>query len=155
MNQFIKRTNFLESIFARPSIPKGRVRPGDELHTLIQLVLSSQALRFEHAKVLSFDESQQAAYQSTAQQPLFAGFSGTDVNIEWALHMVNFFRYHMLREDEQTLHGAWEDLTEKDNGLGLPQLMKKQINNNDTAIGQQWLGTYGKSFRPWGPFIAN
>lgn len=149
----------MEVMFSRaPKATRGSngpPKPGDELLPLIQLVLSSLSLRFEHAHCWSFDDSQRMCYMSTTTEPLFKGPHGTDVNLEWALHVINFFRYHALRSEEATLHGPWKELTESDNGLGLPQLMKQQVNNDEPVIGQQWQGTYGESLQFFFIFIAN
>lgn len=144
LEHFAKSTNIMEVIFAR--VPKPT---GNSLISLIQLVLSALALRIDHHTVWSFEVSQRMSYMSIFAEPLFRGRSGTDVNIDWALHAVNFFRHHALRRDENTLYGPWMDLTEKNNGLGLPQLMKEALTNAGPAtIGQNWKGTYGELLGP-------
>lgn len=151
LEHFVKSTNIMDVIFTRApkSARFGISQPGDELIHLVQLVLSALALRIEHRTVWSFDVSQRMAYMSMLAEPLFKGPSGTDVNIDWALHVVNFFRYHALRSEEGTLHGPWMDLTEQNDGLGLPQLMKAGLSNlGPASIGQNWKGTYGKLLRP-------
>ncbi|KAE9976183.1 hypothetical protein EG328_002735 [Venturia inaequalis] len=145
LEHFVKSTNIMDVIFTRApkSARFGISQPGDELIHLVQLVLSALALRIEHRTVWSFDVSQRMAYMSMLAEPLFKGPSGTDVNIDWALHVVNFFRYHALRSEEGTLHGPWMDLTEQNDGLGLPQLMKAGLSNlGPASIGQNWKGTY-------------
>ncbi|TID21306.1 hypothetical protein E6O75_ATG04701 [Venturia nashicola] len=145
LEHFVKSTNIMDVIFVRQpkSMRFGATKPGDLLIRLIQLVLSALALRIEHRIVWSFDISQRMSYLSLIKEPLFNGRSGTEVNIDWTLHVVNFFRYHALRSEEGTLHAPWLDLTEENDGLGLPQLMKKGLNNvGHATVGQNWKGTY-------------
>lgn len=141
----------MEVIFSRApkAVRFGAPKSGDELLPLVQLVLSALSLRLEHRTVWSFDMSQRLSYMPVTAEPLFRGRGGTDVNLDWALHVINFFRYHALRDEEATLYAPWKDLTEDNSGLGLPQLMKQRLNNDGSAVvGQEWQGTYGESLQP-------
>jgi hypothetical protein len=113
-----------------------------------QLLMSSRSLSFINPDpvVLSFPESQRAAYMDFESTPLFSGYGGLEVNMEWALHIVNFFRYHTLRDDEATLCPAFRDLNKTCGGTEMPQLWKKQLSNNDDPVplGRHWKGSYGK-----------
>ncbi|QDS74352.1 hypothetical protein FKW77_004743 [Venturia effusa] len=151
LEHFVKETNLMEVIFSRaPKAirnPKSKPKVDDQLLPLIQLVLSALSLRLEHGTVWSFDTSQRMCYMSSVAEPLFGGPGGTDVNVDWALHAVNFFRYHALRSEEATLHGPWKNLTKDNMGLGLPQLMKERLNNQNATIGHEWKGTYAYLLR--------
>jgi hypothetical protein len=83
----------------------------------------------------------------TAREPIFGGARGMEVNIIWALHIVNFFRYHMLRESEATLFPAFRDLSMAVEGTDMPQMWKKKLSNNDSLvpIGRNWKGSYGET----------
>ena len=109
--------------------------------------MSSRSLSFAVPSpvVLSFDESQKAAYMDFESTPLFSGYGGLEVNMTWALHIVNFFRYHMLRDCEATLCPAFRDLSKVRDGTEMPQLWKDQLSSKDDLVplGQHWKGSYG------------
>ena len=112
----------------------------------IQLLLSSRSLSFHVPSpiVWSFNVSQREAYMDFASTPLFSGYGGLEVNMLWALHVVNFFRYHMLRDCEATLCPAFRDLSAACEGMEMPQLWKKQLKTDDDCIdlGKHWKGSY-------------
>jgi hypothetical protein len=145
LEQVIRGTNILDCIFLRTTLQSNKARGANDVLPLIQLVLSSQALQLGCDRIFAFEESQRAAYLSVAEAPIFTGFNSLDVNIEWTLHMVNFFRYHMLRKEEQTLYDAYKDIATKSAGLAHPQLWKEKLSNSDITapIGKEWKGTYG------------
>jgi hypothetical protein len=145
LKKVIRGSNILDCIFSRTTAQNSRARASTDVLPLIQLVLSSEALQLGCDQVFAFEESQRAAYLSVAQAPIFTGASGLEVNVEWALHMVNFFRYHMLRKNEQTLYQAYKDISSKSNGLAHPMLWKEKLSDSDSElpIGKEWKGTYG------------
>lgn len=114
----------------------------------LQLLLSSRSLSFiiPSPPVWSFVDSQRAAYMDFESTPLFGGYGGIEVNTTWVLHIVNFFRYHMLRESEATLCPAFRDLSKVEGGVEMPQLWKKRLSNEDeeVPIGGSWKGSYGR-----------
>ncbi|KAF2431155.1 hypothetical protein EJ08DRAFT_660302 [Tothia fuscella] len=142
---------------ANHGVPPQRV-PITRLLTMIQLVLSSRSLRFlKEAPVMGFPESQKQAYMPAHLQGLFSDAALTRVNVKWCLHVVNFFRYHMMRRDEATLFQPYKDLDEGSDGLELPQFWKKQLTNEHDPIplGKHWKGTYAYLDRPDMPRIRN
>lgn len=79
--------------------------------------------------------------------PLFAGKQGMEANIPWALHAVNFFRNHLLKEEEHTLYDAYRDLNDTMEGINLPQFWKRRLTNDAVPLGKHWKGSYG-TFQP-------
>jgi hypothetical protein len=154
LKQIVQQTNILDCICKRTGSATTRTRANNDVLPLIQLVLSPESLKFRNdAQVLAFDESQRAAYLSMADAPLFTGFHGTDVNVEWAMHVVNFFRYHFLKTEQHTLYEAYKEMSEKSNGLALPQFWRDPISDEprDVPMGKEWKGTYGESFQDMRP----
>ncbi|OCL01286.1 hypothetical protein AOQ84DRAFT_404160 [Glonium stellatum] len=88
--------------------------------------------------VYSFDVSQKAVYESAKVAPIFHGFNDLQVNMEWALHVLNFFRYHMMRESENTLYAPFHDLSD----LQKPLAWKKKLRDSSHTLGGDWMGTY-------------
>lgn len=142
LDQIILNTNLLDCIgetFAPPT----------RLLATIQLALSSRCLRFvKDSHVYGFPSSQQAAYLSAAKSNgrLFIDDAMLQVNVHWALHLVNFFRYHMMRNIEATLYEPYRHLDENSGGIDLPQFWKGQLTDADIGapLGENWKGTYGK-----------
>jgi hypothetical protein len=89
--------------------------------------------------VYSFEVSQKAVYESAKVAPIFHGFNDLQVNMEWVLHALNFFRYHMMRESENTLYVPFHDLS----GLQKPLAWKRKLQDGSHKLGGDWMGTYG------------
>ena len=89
--------------------------------------------------VYSFEVSQKAVYESAKVAPIFHGFNDLQVNMEWVLHALNFFRYHMMRECENTLYVPFHDLS----GLQKPLAWKTRLQDGSHKLGGDWMGTYG------------
>lgn len=92
--------------------------------------------------VYSFPDSQAMVYASPAQAPLLFGRKKLEVNIPWVVHVVNFFRYHMLRPEEATLFSAFGELSDAER----PHLWTEKIADVPEAVlGKVWKGTYCKT----------
>ena len=86
-----------------------------------------------------FPYSQQAVYSMPAENPLFT--NGTP-NMEYILHIANFFRFHIKTAEENTLHKAFSALQDKHK----PQAWKRAPFQGlgVKPLGKQWKGAYGK-----------
>lgn len=100
-----------------------------------------------------FPHSQIAVYGHPEQYPLFLD-NGFQVNIDLLMHTANFFKYHMTREDENTLFTLFKELkddqkprawdSQLQQGRGVPGVKK---------IGSHWKGSYGKFSAAMSPNI--
>jgi hypothetical protein len=118
-------------IFAAPPVVARR-------RNVVLLMLTPLLMNLAHMKthahsILSFPRSQLAAYASEATAPLF-GRDGTEVNVEWCLYVVNFFRAHV----RGCLSGAFEALGAR----GGPQLWPRRLGATLPEFGRVWNGTY-------------
>lgn len=86
----------------------------------------------------SFPDSQLTVYSPASEQPIFGGCHGLDVNVEFVLHNVNFWKYHMVRQVEGTLFDALDelDLFER------PRWWSSQPAQGVRALGKRWKGSY-------------
>ena len=50
-----------------------------------------------------FPRAQQLAYSSEITTSIFGGVNGLDVNMQWLLANIQFWRHHLLRRDEGTV----------------------------------------------------
>jgi hypothetical protein len=108
---------------------------------MVLLLLSAHGLDIKEndgSKVYDFVLSQRAAYAAVSTRPIFGGLNNMEVDTDWALHLINFFRGHMLSTVETTLHARVSELalTER------PQMWNKKLSNNPGHIGRWWKGTY-------------
>ncbi len=109
----------------------------------IQVMLAH--LQFDHVlktPTWGFPDSQKAVYESVRKEPIFVGPHKTEVNMQWVAHAVNFFKYHVTREDEGTLFPGYEELREA--GMGIKPWRKK-LKRGVQTLGKRWRGTYGES----------
>lgn len=86
-----------------------------------------------------FPDSQAAVYSTTNTKPLFGGHYGLDVNMEFVLQNINFWKYHMIREVENTLFYAFSELEECDQ----PRWLSSQLRQGGRRkLGKHWKGSY-------------
>ena len=88
-----------------------------------------------------FPDSQVAVYSTRDQNPIFIGCNGLDVNMEFMLHNLNFWKYHMVRETENTLFYAFDELGDCDR----PRWWSSQLQNEPASrknLGKHWKGSY-------------
>ena len=88
--------------------------------------------------VYSFPETQTAVYASAKDRPIFGGVRGLDIDMDWVLHQVNFWRYHMTREEECTLYHTFKNLHDEET----PKFWTKQLREGHFELGCQWKGSY-------------
>lgn len=135
VQHFIKTSNILDNVL-RPI--KGSDGPTRFLAT-VQVCLSKWALdpAFYH-ETYQFNRSQVAMYASAVEEPMFLGFNKTEVNMRWLLHCMNFFKYHTMREDEQTLFEPYRNLRQEER----PGVSHAPIKGGQQKLGRYWKGTY-------------
>lgn len=106
----------------------------------VKIICSS--LLFEHDglkhHVFAIEQLQRAAYASTKKAPIYEGLNYTDVNMEWVMKCLDFFRYHMMNREIMTLSDAMEDLS----ALQKPAAWQKPLENGARPLSKHWKGTY-------------
>ena len=113
--------------------------PKQLLHTVwVMLTPAILSLEFDYAQSFSFPDSQLAAYGTKSDYPIFGGCNGLDVNMEWLLHNVNFWKYHMLRPAENTLYPSFSALAADKT----PRFWRDQLVNGVSKLGTYWKGSY-------------
>lgn len=108
---------------------------------MVLLLLSAYTLDIVEngdSHVYDFPESQRVAYAAVSRRPIFKGLNKMEVDTDWALHLVNFFRGHVLRPVENTLHRRIAELALNER----PQMWNKKLSNSPSRLGEWWKGTY-------------
>lgn len=88
-----------------------------------------------------FSSSQMVVYAATTgdyAQPVFHDPGKQQVNINFALHCVNFFKYHLTDRVEQTGWPEYSALPEKER----PAAWQPQPEDEVGKLGNRWIGTY-------------
>ncbi|KAF2030143.1 hypothetical protein EK21DRAFT_66353 [Setomelanomma holmii] len=120
----------------------GRKEPAhvNRLLAAIKLMCSHFLFQLEDLKhnLFAVEESQRVVYLATNSAPLYGGQGFTDVNMEWMLHCMHFFRHHMMNEEVASLFGAMEELTPKQK----PSAWQEPLRKGAYALGNHWKGTY-------------
>lgn len=143
--RFVEANN-LHVLFAPPRNKKwraaGTVESRSSLLLMIQSLIAPSVLSFDtlqfSKEVFGFPDSQRVVYGNAIEQQMFGGFSGREVNMEWVLHSLNFWKYHLMREDEGTLYYAFNALDHSDR----PRYWSQQLSNGAATLGQHWKGSY-------------
>ncbi|KAI9814399.1 MAG: hypothetical protein M1827_003255 [Pycnora praestabilis] len=142
LESFMRRTNLVHDLFLN-----GGFRTGigsDQLFLTVQLLFAHCSLNLAfNAISYAGDLSQKAVYEDNKMEPIFLGKSQGEVNVEWLLHVVNFFKYHMTCKEICTLLPIYEDLEDKEK----PKAWKKKLERGVKKLGKSWKGSYGKETR--------
>ena len=88
-------------------------------------------------RAFGFLESQIAVYAPPRIKPIFVGRDRTEVNLEWVLNALNFFKYYLtsptaaLEHEYKSLEN-WEKV----------QCWKRPLKDGATPLGKEWRGAY-------------
>jgi hypothetical protein len=106
----------------------------------IKLMCSHFLFELEGAKhnVFAVEESQRIVYVATNTAPLYGGPKLTDVNMDWVLHCLHFFRHHMMNEEVATLYDAMSELSPQQK----PSAWQEPLRSGSYPLGNHWKGTY-------------
>ncbi|GAB7350915.1 hypothetical protein MBLNU459_g1427t1 [Dothideomycetes sp. NU459] len=145
IRQFIYNHGLLDDVL-RPAPNKSaqlesrHVRE-DPLLIIIQLVLTHFSLTAEPstavAKPWRFPTSQQMVYAPSTERPIFKGPSGLEVDVEWCLHVANFFKTHFLSQAE-VLFQPYNKLAPNER----PHGWAKPLYSEPPKLGRMWKGAY-------------
>lgn len=137
LHRFVQSTNLLDKIFRYPP-DKGMQNP---LLTVIQLLFTPWTLDLELAfQTYSFAYSQKAVYAHPNDYPFFLNKRRSVINVEYLLHIANFFKYHMIRSEEQTLYQDVGALDEDEK----PKMWTEKLDKGPNQLGKYWMGSYGR-----------
>lgn len=144
INRFINNYGLLDNICS-PVLNNAKMKHSPLL-LAVQLVLTYFSLTTEPntsmAKAWRFPLSQQMVYLPTKERPILTGPSGLEVDIEWCLHVTNFFKLQLLGQNE-ALSNPYKHLTEFER----PQCWMKPLGNEPQKLGTHWRGAYGRLTR--------
>ena len=106
-----------------------------------QLDLSMRPLTY------GFGYSKHAVYGSPEKYPLFLDVDCMNMNTMFLLHIVNFFKYHLTNEKEDTLFKAYSQL---ENGQ-MPRAWDGPLQQGRgiagvKKLGRHWKGSYGEFY---------
>ncbi|KAF4306625.1 hypothetical protein GTA08_BOTSDO05150 [Botryosphaeria dothidea] len=144
LKEFIHRSDIIENLF-RPRPRKSKrasvaeiVEPQySHLLAAIQLMFAPSILRFKGA-TYGFEDSQRWAYATIRAGPIFGGFNKLEVNMVWVLHVLNFFKYHICKREENTLYEPFKRLIRAEK----PDFWNSSLHNGPADLGVHWKGTY-------------
>lgn len=149
---FIGSTNIVNCMLKRCSVPlggrhtRGSSSPANPLLYTIQVMLAPALLSANPSinhDGYAFPDSQRSVYGLKEAYPIFGGVNGLDINMEWALHQINFWKYHMMRKEECTLHPAYEALEDFERPhFWIEQLRQESAQTTGRKLGKHWKGSY-------------
>jgi len=144
--RFVEANNLLKIIFKPCRFPSrhpdARRPPRDDpLLQAIQVVCAPLLLSLNEHLLhdhFGFPDSQQFVYSRPRDSPIFGGQHGLDVNLAALLHFLNFWKYHMVREVEQTLFAAFNHLHPDER----PQWWDSKLQQDAQTMGRHWKGSF-------------
>lgn len=106
----------------------------------VKIVCSPLLLEHENRKhyVFAVELLQRAVYASTNKAPIFVGISLSEVNMDWIMKCLDFFRHHMMNQEVITLSHTME-------GLGVlqkPTAWQAPLQKGTFPLSKHWKGTY-------------
>ncbi|KAM3089335.1 hypothetical protein ACMFMG_000939 [Clarireedia jacksonii] len=113
----------------------------DTLVMVIQLCLTpiSWDPRYCNNSVSHFDWSQFEVYAAPQQQPVFVGQWKNDLNVQWCLHVANFFKFHLkAKNGEGVLAHAFAALSQDQ----LPRAWLGRLQQGTQKLESNWKGAY-------------
>jgi hypothetical protein len=128
---------------APPALQQPEETGAKEISPLLAAIrMICSCLLFEHDDmryhVFAIEQLQRAAYAASNKAPIFEGPHLTDINMEWTMKCLDFFRYHMINEDASALSYTMEDLSP----LQKPTAWQGALNNGAVPLSKTWKGTY-------------
>lgn len=100
-----------------------------------QLLLEQPSMRYD---ILSFDDSQKLVYATHKTEPMFTGRGDLQVNMNWTLHCINFFRHHMVKQEAGTLFRTMTELHPFDR----PSAWRDPLQEGSYPLSKHWKGTF-------------
>lgn len=141
LETIVKATGLLECVFRRPYVNRGKKSIPNPALLAIQLILTHLSLTASPtskiAKAWGFSDSQSLVYAQTSIRPIFKGPNCQEIDIEWTLHVANFFKNHLLNQHELT-HLRYDDLSTPER----PQSWTKPLSTTPLKLGKHWKGSY-------------
>ncbi|KAL9131244.1 MAG: hypothetical protein Q9217_000786 [Psora testacea] len=136
LRHFIKASNILDNTAFSAHRSDHHCRL---LHTLQLLFTHWQLDLSIRSQAQRFDLSQQIVYSHPSKVPMFLDKKWT-VNVEYLLHVMNFFKYHMKTETENTLYPLFRELE----AFERPGAWDRQLSQVQgiKKLGSQWKGSY-------------
>ncbi|KAI9814490.1 MAG: hypothetical protein M1832_005896 [Thelocarpon impressellum] len=116
------------------------------LFPTVQLALTHLALDLTLGfSTRNFETSQRAAYQHRRFAPLLLDTEEGALNVDWLLHVVNFFRYHLTCKEEDTLYPLYRELAGGERPQGWEGKLKDPFRDGEGLgmLGTHWKGSYG------------
>lgn len=86
----------------------------------------------------AIDDAQKAVYAATNTMPLYVGPRKQFVNLEWMMHCMNFFRFHMTSRDAYSLYHTMQDLLPHQK----PSPWREPLKTGAYPLSRHWKGTY-------------
>jgi hypothetical protein len=136
MPKFVKKPHrgLVSGIYAPPA--REDLTRNAILLMLTPITMDIARMRAGRDWVYNFPRSQAAAYASDALAPMFSA-DGLQVNVEWCLHAVNFFRHH-LRAGDGVLRPHFDAMPP----TAVPQMWAAPLSATYPELGRLWNGTY-------------
>lgn len=141
LEAIVQTTGLLECVFLRPNVRNSKKSTPNPVLLAIQLILTHLTLTASStskiAKSWGFSDSQTLVYTHNSIRPIFRGPNCQEIDIEWTLHVANFFKNHLLNQQELT-HLRYEDLA----AVERPQCWNKPVSTVTLKLGKHWKGSY-------------
>ncbi|EGP92044.1 unnamed protein product [Zymoseptoria tritici ST99CH_1A5] len=128
-----------ENITFNPNLGTRSARPNPLLE-IVQVMLAPFMLDLSSTSIVpvtGYLASQNIVYSIPESRPIVLG--GIDVDLEWVLHQINFWRHHLTSEAESSLFYEYDELEPHKK----PRFWTEQLHaKHKPDIGRLWKGSF-------------
>ncbi|KZM28198.1 hypothetical protein ST47_g682 [Ascochyta rabiei] len=119
---------------------KGEIKGMNPMLVAVKIMCSPLVFEHENIKhhVFAVEQLQRAVYAATNKAPIYEGLDHTDLNVEWIMKCLDFFRHHMMNQEVMTLSDAMENLST----LQKPTVWQGPLQKGAFPLSKHWKGTY-------------
>jgi len=144
IEEFAHRSNLLKTMLK----PQRTRVPSDMTPAYVAVLVTLSHLSFAVENDMPAPEhfgyglSQRYVYATNEIQPVFTTEHGAKVNMQWVLHLCNFWKQNLQRKVESgdPFHTLHHYLPEH-----RPKGWSEQLKNGTRPLGKRWINAYGKS----------
>lgn len=125
---------------ARTRSEKNETKDINPMLAAVKIICSSLLFERNNLKhhIFAIEQLQRVAYAATNKAPIYEGLNYTEINMEWVMKCLDFFRYHMMNKETMTLSDAMEDLS----AVQKPTAWQQSLYNGVAPLSSHWKGTY-------------
>lgn len=122
--------------------PKARIKKAQTIQLcLLHLIFQPRRANMRRA---DFFEAQNQAYKCFRKATLLRGPNNGQINLEWVLHIVNFFKYHLRHQLGHTHDALFAHSYLEPGAYPVPRAWPGRLRDQAQPVGKCWMGSFSE-----------